>query len=211
MQEADPLMARVPDPFAMPYGENLASSRVQADAIAAVVLPDVADASAHDRFELPYGVSPPRWVDKTDAMGERQFEGVAFNVLHMHEQLVRACCATRAEDTVLTPMLHERCSVHVREGNYVSSARELDAAADRVGAVALLRNLALAPAMRMEPAEVLPGGDTRVHWCDSSGARYGQSATWSSDGLALQLVVVVEPRVGVVTHPVYWVWFGEGH
>ena len=190
--QADPFMPRVADPFAMPYGENLASSQVQADAIVAAVLPDVADAPA-DIFELPYGVSPPRWVDKTDTMGERQFEGVAFNVLHMHEQLVRACCATRAEDTVLTPLLHERCSVHVREGNYVSSARELDAATDRAGAVALLRNLALAPALRMEPAEMLPGGDTRVHWCDSSGARYGQSATWSADGLALELVVVVEP------------------
>ena len=150
-----------------------------------------------DLFTLPYGgPSVAQFVDTSDQTGERQCEdGTIINLLFLHEQLVRACFSLQAsDDPVLTPLLHEKCTVHVREHSFASSGRELRAPAyDRTNAIALLRSEGLDPAVRMEPAELLPNGETRVHWCDADGSRYAQSAVWASDGLALNLVLVVEP------------------
>ena len=149
---------------------------------------------ANDPFSLPYGdeaLQESPWIDKTDAAGERSHGGVTFNILHCHEDLARACCSA---DSMVTPLLHEGCTVRVLEGDFVSSARQLHVAtADRVAAVALLHKLSLAPAERMEPAEVMHNGDTRVHWVDIDGRRYGQHAVWSADGLAMELTMVLEP------------------
>jgi hypothetical protein len=157
------------DPFAVPYGET--------QPVYASPAADVADA-----LFLPYGedVPPPpsRWVDRTDEAGERTHAGRSFNILLLHEELVRACCSTHAGGNgMVTPLLHERCSLHVKDAAFLPAAPELQSpAVDRSNTIALLRRLALAPAVRMEPAEILPDGSTRVHWLDDRGARYGQCA-----------------------------------
>ena len=148
---------------------------------------------------------PPRvrWVDNTDADGERG----GFNVLHQHEALVRAFSAAASDaaqpltkggrfvEGTLPGLLHERCTVHVRDGDFDDAAPELceSARGRAASAQLLLSEAAEAPILRMEPAELLPRGETRSLWHDTLGNRHGLNAVWSVTGLALHLVWVVEP------------------
>ena len=144
-----------------------------------------------------------RWVDNTDADGERG----GFNVLHQHEALVRAFSAAASDaaqpltkggrfvEGTLPGLLHERCTVHVRDGDFDDAAPELceSARGRAASAQLLLSEAAEAPILRMEPAELLPRGETRSLWHDTLGNRHGLNAVWSVTGLALHLVWVVEP------------------
>ena len=139
----------------------------------------------------PAAAEKPRveWIDRTDADGDR--DNGKFNVLHQHETLVRVLCS----EPSLAAKLHERCTVHVREGGYDDAARELcESTRGRAASVQLLlHEAAEASMLRMEPAELLPSGETRVHWRDALGRRHGLNAVWSVAGLALHLVWAVDP------------------
>ena len=132
-----------------------------------------------------------RWVDQTDAEGAHDHGG--FNVLHLHEALVRAMHDDG--DKLLTSMLHERCTVRIRERSYHEHAPELcESVCGQAASVDLLISEASKSLMlRMEPAELLVGGATRLHWRDRCGGRHGLSVVWSVGGRALHLVWAVEP------------------
>ena len=143
------------------------------------------------------------WLDDTLAAGERTDGAHVFNVLLRHETLVRTCndlehqgssavelaAPLSATTAGLAALLHDRVSVHVREG-FEDRSRELSVAH---GKRAVLESRMLLPshrALRMEPAELLPSGETRVHWRDMRGVRHGMDARWSVEGLALRIILV---------------------
>ena len=121
------------------------------------------------------------WVDRTDEQGERTHAGGRFNLLHRLEALVRACNGSDRSD--LAALLHGRCSLRVREGSYADTASEKRSVLGSEATAALLGQAAAsAQIIRMEPAELLPSGETRVHWRDANGERHGLNAVWTADG-----------------------------
>ena len=118
------------------------------------------------------------------------------NSLQRHERLVRMVAGDREhghEKEQLEPLLHERCCLLVRDG---LGETAIDLVPPTVGRQAVLRSGSLWPSvrvLRLEPAELLPNGDTRAHWQDGAGGRHAQTARWSDDGRLLRLILVKEP------------------
>ena len=128
--------------------------------------------------------------DDSDAAGERydQASGARFNALHAHEELVRLLpLGLRA----VAFMLHERCRMLARTG-FSDLAQELWTAQGRDEVLGCGR-LHLEPILRLEPAELLPGGETRSHWLDHAGERHALAVRWSATGHALRVVLVDAP------------------
>jgi hypothetical protein len=160
-------------------------------------------------------MSASYWLDDAGAVaGERTDGKDRFNILLRHEGLVRLCSDLRSGDDFADPsfgdselasrslgattvaslgaVLHERCSVHVREG-FEDIAKELQC---ERGKHNVLKSKVLIPSvrtLRMEPAELLTTGETRLTWRDAKGLRHGQTVRWSVDGLALRVVDVLGP------------------
>ena len=127
--------------------------------------------------------------DDSDAAGERydQASGASFNALHAHEELVRLLpLGLRA----VSFMLHERCRMLARTG-FSDLAQELWTAQGRDEVLGC--GLHLEPILRLEPAELLPGGETRSHWLDYEGERHALAVRWSATGHALRVVLVDAP------------------
>ena len=127
--------------------------------------------------------------DDSDAAGERYdpASGARFNALHAHEELVRLLpLGLRA----VALMLHERCRMLARTG-----FRDLDQELwTAQGREEVLRcGLHLKPILRLEPAELLPDGETRSNWLDEAGARHALAVRWSATGHALRVVLVDAP------------------
>ena len=127
--------------------------------------------------------------DDSDAAGERYdpASGARFNALHAHEELVRLLpLGVRA----VAFMLHERCRMLARTG-FSDLDRELWTAQGREDV--LRCGLHLKPILRLEPAELLPDGETRSNWLDEAGARHALAVRWSATGHALRVVLVDAP------------------
>jgi len=127
--------------------------------------------------------------DDSDAAGERYdpASGARFNALHAHEELVRLLpLGVRA----VAFMLHERCRMLARTG-FSDLDRELWTAQGREEV--LRCGLHLKPILRLEPAELLPDGETRSNWLDEAGARHALAVRWSATGHALRVVLVDAP------------------
>lgn len=142
----------------------------------------------------PYGSSTPPalWLE-SDAECERRGPNGSFNVLSRLEALVRTWHSASGG---LSALLHGRCTGVERCYDFDDViGRELRSASGKALCLELLSNCHAAsrPCARMEPAEVLPGGETRVHWVCERGKRYALQASWSDDGLATRLVLVAEP------------------
>ena len=87
-------------------------------------------------------------------------------------------------------MLHERCRMLARTG-FGDLDQELWTAQGREEV--LRCGLHLKPILRLEPAELLPDGETRSNWLDEAGARHALAVRWSATGHALRVVLVDAP------------------
>ena len=127
--------------------------------------------------------------DDSASTGERYdpASGARFNALDKHEELARLL--PRGLSAV-GKMLHERCRFTARTG-FSDLAQELWTAQGRDEVLGC--ELGLAAILRLEPAELLPDGETRSNWLDEAGARHALAVRWSATGHALRVVLVDAP------------------